>query len=147
MLAQYLVQPMDFLWRLIIFSLGVWLLILLKEGLRYICLRRIGKAQKSYIRGGILWTRGATPYVKCLGAIDIKGYRWSTLLPGMILGWPFIILGFIMANLWIFSAGVLTTASCLADYSVLWRLRGLPKGSWVQDSPFMPGCDVYIPEV
>ncbi len=131
---------------LCLLAVGVWALSAAKEGLRYLGLRYLAGAKPEYLKFGVFWARGGAVYAKCMAAVQLVGYRWATLLPCLLLGW--IPWGITLAweNLWTYSAAAIMAAGTVSDIMVLWRLRGLPRGSWVQDSPFAPGCDVYIPE-
>ncbi len=145
-LSSILANPMGIAAGLCLLAATVWVLNLSKEGMRYLGLRLLAGAKPEYLRFGIFWSRGAAVYAKCMAAVQLVGYRWSALLPCLLLGWIPWVVTLVWGNLWAYSAASMMAAGTISDVMVLWRLRGLPKGSWVQDSPFFPGCDVYIPE-
>lgn len=145
-LAPLLADAAGLVWKLCLFAAGVWLASLAKEGLRFWTLRHVARAKPGYVKFGVVWSRGAAAYAKCMAAVDAGLYRRATLLPGLVMGWIPLAAGLALGAFWLFSAAALLSAETISDMMVLWSLRRLPKGSWVQDSPFAPGCDVYLPQ-
>jgi len=145
-LDALLADPVRLAAGLVLLAASVWALSAAKEALRYLGLCYLAGAKPEYLKFGLFWARGGAVYTKCMAAVSLRGYRWSALLPCLLLGWIPWGITLIWGNLWAYSAASIMVAGTAGDVLVLWRLRGLPKGSWVQDSPFTPGCDVYIPE-
>lgn len=145
-LDALLADPMGLAVGLGLLAASVWALSAAKEALRYLGLRYLAGAKPEYLKMGLFWARGGAVYAKCMAAVPARGYRWSALLPCLLLGWLPWGMALACGSLWAYSAASVMAAGTMGDILVLWRLRGLPKGSWVQDSPFAPGCDVYIPE-
>jgi len=81
-----------------------------------------------------------TPYAHVDAAITASAYRVGTALPGVALGlvpWG-ISIGIGHAPLHLF--GVVFTVVAVGDLMVLWLLRGVAGGAWVQDHPDRVGC-------
>ena len=144
--SAFMANPVSMIGKLCLFAVAVWLLNALKEILRCLGFRFFAGAKKEYIQFGVFWSRGGSVFGKCMAAVDVAGYRWAVILPALILAWLPCLVSFCSGNLWFYSVFAILTAGTWGDLCVLWSLRRLPRGSWVQDSPFAPGCDVYIPE-
>jgi len=144
--SVFLNDPLSLIGKLCLFAVSVWLLSVAKEALRCLGFHFLAGAQWDYIKFGIFFSRGGAVFGKCMAAVNASGYRWAVILPCLLLGWVPAVLSLFWGNLWLYSAFAILFAGTWGDLRVLWSLRGLPAGSWVQDSPFAPGCDVYIPE-
>ena len=144
--SALMTDPVGTIGKLCLFAMAVWLLSAGKEALRCLLFHLLAKAKWEYIRMGVFWSRGGAVFGKCMAAVNAAGYCWATIIPCLILGWLPWLASLLWGNLWLYSAFAILCAGTWGDIRVLWRLIRIPQGSWVQDSPFAPGCDVYIPE-
>jgi len=144
--SGFLADPLTMIGKLCIFAAVVWLLSAAKEALRCVGFHILAGAKWEYIKLSVFWSRGGAVFGKCMAAVNASGYCFATILPCLLLGWVPWLASLFWGNLWLYSAFAIMTAGTWGDIRVLWSLRKLPQGSWVQDSPFAPGCDVYIPE-
>ena len=144
--SAFMTDPLSMLGKLGLFAAGVWLLSAAKEALRCLGFHLFAGAKWEYIKFGVFFSRGGAVYGKCMAAVNASGYRWAVILPCPLLGWVPWAISLFWGNLWLYSAFAILSAGTWGDIRVLWSLRLLPRGSWVQDSPFAPGCDIYIPE-
>jgi hypothetical protein len=127
--------------HIIIFLLLVIAGIFVHEYLHKISWAIFGKKPLSTITFGFQ-LKTLTPYTHCKESMDVVGYRWGALMPGLLLGiLPTLIAVFngdgsilIYGLLFIFTAG--------GDFLILWLIRNVKNGTQVEDHPSRAGCYV-----
>jgi len=133
----------QFAWKFLALGISSWICISCMQLVRYLLFKRQPDVPDGGARIGFLWGKGGMVSCKCLAAIHKTKYM-SILLLSM-LPWPILwILGLVFGCFSMFLIGWLGFASILGDIASMCRLISVPKGSWVQDSPFEPGCEVYL---
>lgn len=94
----------------------------------------LGRASWTDLRFGMHWD-ALTPFARCEVPTRVETYRLAVALPGIVLGaipvgigvstgfWPATFYGFLML------------VAAAGDILMLWLLRVVPSGTWVQDHP------------
>lgn len=100
-----------------------------------------GEASWNDVRFGMHW--GAlTPYARCAIPSRARSYRLAVALPGLVLGVLPLAAGWWTGHWLTTFYGFLMLVAAAGDFLVLWILRGVPSGAWVQDHPEEVGCIV-----
>lgn len=135
-----------FVIKAVILAAAFYAVSALREGIRYLCFMKAEAVKREYLTFGFSIASGGGFYTKCMAAIGRNEYYLAQILPDAIIGWLPLILSFVLGRFWMFACASFLTADSLFRILILIKLGKLPKGSWVQESPFQPGCDVYLPE-
>jgi hypothetical protein len=115
--------------------------IILHEVLHGLSWAIFGKKPFSAIKFGFMW-KTITPYAHVREPLDVSPYRLGAFMPGLVLGiMPFIIAMVTGSGdlLWF---SLLHTTAASGDWLVLWLIRGVKPGSFVEDHPINAGCYV-----
>ena len=100
-----------------------------------------GEASWSNVRFGMHW--GAlTPFARCTIPSRARSYRLAVALPGLVLGMIPLAAGLWTGHWLTTFYGFLMLVAAAGDLLVLWILRRVPSGAWVQDHPEEVGCIV-----
>lgn len=98
-----------------------------------------GEATWSDVRFGMHW-RALTPFARCDVPTRARSYRLAVALPGLVLGGIPLGVG-LTTGYWLAAFyGFLMLVAAAGDLLVLWILRNVPAGAWVQDHPREVGC-------
>jgi hypothetical protein len=100
-----------------------------------------GNASWSDVRFGMHWN-ALTPYARCAIPSRARSYRLAVALPGLVLGALPLAAGWWTGHWLTTFYGFLMLVAAAGDLLVLWILRGVPSGAWVQDHPEEVGCIV-----
>jgi hypothetical protein len=122
----------------------LFLSIVVHEALHGIGFMRFGGAARSDIKYGIMW-RCLTPYAHCKVPLPVGSYRWSLLLPGIVLGGLPTIAGLVLGANIIFIYGLAMTVGAGGDLIMVWLLRDADGDALVQDHPTRMGC-ILLPQ-
>jgi Protein of unknown function (DUF3267). len=98
-----------------------------------------GGAAWAEIEFGFNWS-GFAPYAHCTAPLRCGPYQWAIVLPGFVLGALPSAVGLIAGH-WgttLFAFAMLAAAG--GDGLLLWTLRHVPQGAWVQDHPRKMGA-------
>jgi len=120
-----------FIWA---FVLGV----LLHEGLHGVG-HVWGDASWDDVEFGMHW-KALTPYARCRIPTRARAYRIAVALPGVVLGGGPLLLGWATGDWLTTFFAFLMWVAAAGDLLVLWVLRAVPAGAWVQDHPEQVGC-------
>lgn len=98
-----------------------------------------GEASWADVRFGMHW-QALTPFAQCTVPTRARSYRLAIALPGLVLGVGPLAIG-LWTGTWLatFYAFLMLVAAA-GDFLILWILRGVPAGAWVQDHPQQVGC-------
>jgi len=125
---------------LLAFAVGV----LLHEGLHGLG-HVWGEASWDDVTFGIHW-KALTPFAQCTTPTRARSYRIAIGLPGLVLGGGPLAIG-LWTGAWLATFyGFLMLVAAAGDFLILWTLRGVPAGAWVQDHPRQVGCLVVAGE-
>jgi hypothetical protein len=84
--------------------------------------------------------KALTPFAQCTIPTRARSYRLAIALPGLVLGILPVLFG-LSTGAWLATFyGFLMLVAAAGDLLVLWILRGVPAGAWVQDHPRQVGC-------
>jgi len=83
-----------------------------------------------------------TPYAHCREPMPVEAYRLGTMMPGLLLGLLPVIAGLVTGNTALMLFGLLFTLAAGGDALILWLLRQVKSGQWVEDHPTEAGCYV-----
>mgnify|MGYP006278744029 CR=1 FL=1 len=100
-----------------------------------------GEASWADVRFGMHW-EALTPYARCTIPARARSYRLAVALPGLVLGALPLAAGWWTGHWLTTFYGFLMLVAAAGDLLVLWILRGVPSGAWVQDHPLQVGCIV-----
>jgi hypothetical protein len=107
------------------------------HGLGHVC----GEASWTDVRFGMHW-KALTPFARCTIPSRARSYRLAVALPGLVLGVLPLAAGWWTGHWLTTFYGFLMLVAAAGDVLVLWILRGVPSGAWVQDHPEEVGCIV-----
>ncbi len=99
----------------------------------------LGRIEFKNIRIGFQ-IKSLTPYAHCSLPMSSSAYRWSALLPGIVLGIFPGILFLATGNPSAFILAVIFTIAAGGDFLLIWLLRKIPASALVQDHPEKAGC-------
>jgi hypothetical protein len=85
------------------------------------------------------WT-ALTPFAQCTVPTRARSYRVALALPGLVLGVGPLTIGLLTGGWLATFYGFLMLVAAAGDLLILWILRGVPTGAWVQDHPQQVGC-------
>lgn len=103
-----------------------------------------GKKPFSALKFDIQW-KTLTPYAHLKEPIEINAYRLGGFMPGFVLGILPFILSLILGNGTLLWFSIIQTAAASGDWLILWILRNVKSGTFVEDHPSRAGCYVYEP--
>jgi hypothetical protein len=115
--------------------------VILHEALHAVGYVWLGKARRDEIKFGFSW-RGLAPYAHCKKAMPVRAYRWSVLLPGLLLGVLPGVLGLLTGAGWLIVYGGLMLVAAGGDTAVLLAIRHIPGNVLVLDHPSKVGCQI-----
>jgi hypothetical protein len=84
--------------------------------------------------------RRLTPFARCAAPLPAAGYRWSVLLPALLLGVVPAAIGLALGCFWVTVVGATMIGAAGGDLAVLWAIRAVPGPALVRDHPSKPGC-------
>jgi hypothetical protein len=102
-----------------------------------------GQVPRHAIKFGFKW-KVLTPYAHSRAPMPVNGYRWGTILPGLLLGILPSLLATAVGNGFLLAFGLFFTFAAGGDFLILWLLRGVPGEAQVADHPSKVGCVVYV---
>ena len=104
-----------------------------------------GRKPLSAIKFGFQW-KSLTPYAHLKEPVEVNPYRIGAFMPGFVLGiLPyFLSLASGDGNLFWFS--LIHTSAAGGDWLILWLIRNVKSGIFVEDHPTNAGCYVIEPE-
>ncbi|WP_103029904.1 DUF3267 domain-containing protein [Salinibacter altiplanensis] len=100
---------------------------------------RWGGAAWSEIEFGVNW-EGLAPYAHCAAPLRCGAYRRAIALPGLVLGALPLAAGLATGHWGTTLFAFVMLAAAGGDVLLLWMLRGVPRGEWVQDHPRKMGA-------
>jgi len=104
-----------------------------------------GEASWADVQFGMHW-KALTPFAQCTVPTRARSYRIAIALPGLMLGVVPLGVG-VATGIWLATFyGFLMLVAAAGDFLILWILRGVPAGAWVQDHPQQVGCLVVAGE-
>ena len=86
--------------------------------------------------------KALTPYAHCKELLELRAYRIGALMPGFVLGILPSTIGIVTGNGRIMIFGLLFTLGSGGDLLILWLIRKVHAGEFVQDHPTRAGCYV-----
>lgn len=98
-----------------------------------------GGAAWSEVKFGFNWS-GLAPYAYCGAPLRCGAYRWAIVLPGLVLGAVPLAVGLTTGRWGVTLFGFVMLAAAGGDALLLWMLRAVPRGAWVQDHPHRMGA-------
>lgn len=98
---------------------------------------------RSEIHIGVKW-KLLTPFAHSSARMPVRGYRWGTFLPGLLLGVVPSLLAIVGGSLLLMGFGFFFTATAGGDFLILWLLRSVPLQAQVADHPSRVGATVYF---
>lgn len=93
-----------------------------------------GEASWEDLRFGVHW-KALTPFAQCEVPTRVQTYRIAVALPGIVLGMIPLGVGLITGYWLAAFYGFLLLVAAAGDFLMLWILRAVPAGTWVQDHP------------
>lgn len=128
-------------WNITLLIILILTGIVIHELLHGISWMVIGKKPFSAIKFGFMW-KTITPYAHFKEPLEVNAYRLGIFMPGLVLGIiPFIIAMLTGSGdlLWF---SLLHTTAASGDWLVLWIIRSVKPGLFVEDHPTNAGCYV-----
>lgn len=93
-----------------------------------------GEASWEDVQFGMNW-KALTPFANCQVPMRVQTYRLAVALPGLVLGILPLGVG-LTTGYWLATFyGFLMLVAAAGDLLMLWILRVVPVGTWVQDHP------------
>jgi hypothetical protein len=127
------------------FLLAVIIGVVIHEYIHKIGWAVFGKKPFSVIKFGFQW-KTLTPYAHCTEPMEVNGYRWGAILPGLLLGVLPILIAILNGNGTLFIYGLLFLFAAGGDFLILWLIRNVKTGTEVEDHPTRAGCYVFNKE-
>lgn len=94
----------------------------------------LGEASWADVRFGMHW-KALTPFASCSVPTRVGSYRLAIALPALVLGGLPLAIGLTTGYWLITFYGFLMLVAAAGDILMLWILRVVPAGTWVQDHP------------
>lgn len=105
-----------------------------------------GEMPHHAVKFGFNW-RALAPYAHCKEPVEVNAYRWGTAMPGIVLGvLPFLV-GLVTGNGWFSLFGYLFIVTASGDILILWLIRNIDSGIYVQDHPEKAGCKIVASSI
>lgn len=98
--------------------------------------------EKLVIDFGILW-KMLTPYCHCKEPLQIKHYRFSLIMPTIVLGFVPFLVSLFLGSLFLLFFAIIMTIGGIGDFMIMHLLKKEKSNDWVQDHPSEAGCFVY----
>lgn len=136
-------------WRLLLDHVG-WAVLLLVAGtvvhelLHGAAWAVFARKPWSAIQIGFQW-KTLTPFAHCREPMPVGPYRIGAAVPGLVLGLVPALAGIAAGWGGVFLFGLLFTVAAAGDLLILWLLRNVPAGRYVDDHPTRAGCLVLGP--
>lgn len=111
----------------------------LHEVIHLLAYRFLGKVPGNKIHIGFQF-KSLTPYAHCNQPISLTAYRWSALLPGILMGLLPGMFFLINGNAYLFLLAAIFTIAAGGDFLLVWLLRNIPATALVLDHPEKAGC-------
>ena len=127
--------------KLMYFILILIIGIIIHELMHGVSWSYFGKKPLNAIKFGFQ-LKALTPYAHCKEPLEVRAYRRGALMPGFVLGILPSVIGIITGNGWIMTFGLLFTLASGGDLLILWLIRKVKAGEFVQDHPTRAGCYV-----
>jgi hypothetical protein len=102
-----------------------------------------GGVPRSEIHIGVKW-KLLTPFAHTPARMSLRGYRWGTFLPGLLLGIVPSLLSVISGSLLLMVFGFFFTITAGGDFLILCLLRNVPGKAQVTDHPSRVGAIIYL---
>jgi hypothetical protein len=103
-----------------------------------------GRKPFSAIKFGFQW-KTITPYAHLKEPVEVSAYRIGGFMPGFILGILPYLLSLVLGDGNLFWFGLVHTAAAGGDWLILWLIRNVKRGMFVEDHPTNAGCYVLEP--
>lgn len=100
-----------------------------------------GNTSRNAIKFGVNW-RALAPYAHCEVPLEINAYRWGAVMPGIVLGLLPYLIGLMSGSGWFTLFGYLFLITASGDFLILWLIRKIESGEFVQDHPDEAGCKI-----
>ncbi len=113
--------------------------VILHELLHAIGWMTAGRVEWHDIKFGV---KSMTPYTHCKVPVSASVYRFSVLLPGIVLGLIPGWIGCMVNSFWWVVFGIAMFTSAAGDLMIIWLLRDLPSTAQILDHPSKMGCQV-----
>lgn len=127
------------LWK---FYLGIFIGIILHEGIHAFGFIMFGKAKLSEIKFGIIW-KHITPYAHCKIPMTVNSYRISLMLPVIITGILPMILALAIGNGLLMSVSIFLIAGGIGDLIIFYKINTFSGNALLKDLPDAIGCIIY----
>ncbi|MEE2897564.1 MAG: metalloprotease family protein [Gemmatimonadota bacterium] len=75
-------------------------------------------------------------------SISVAAYRWSALLPGLLLGVLPFLGALVSSSVWLAAWGIFFTLAASGDLLVVWLVRDVSSDALVIDHSSRCGCEV-----
>lgn len=137
-------RPISFLVFFISFLATLILGIVIHELIHGLTWAIAGHKPLSAIKFGFQW-QSLTPYAHCPEPLEVNAYRLGGSMPLIVLGILPALIGIGTGNGWSMFFGFIFTLAASGDLLVLWLIRGVKPGQFVQDHPTRVGC--YLMEM
>jgi hypothetical protein len=146
-LRLYLQDNLDWLKRALPFIIFGSMIggVIAHELLHAITWARAAKSGFKAIRFGMIW-KSLTPYCHCTEQLSLNAYRLGVIMPGLVLGFLPLMIGFIIGHIGLFLFGFFFTIAAGGDFIMMYLLRYEAVDSFVQDHPDKIGCIVFRKE-
>jgi hypothetical protein len=133
-IGQFIDAPLLFILSIIFGSV-------IHELIHAICWSWLDGIPWTKIHFGFKW-KWLTPYVHCPEPVEVSNYRWGVAMPGIVLGILPYLLALVLQNGWLLGFGLFFTIAAGGDILILWLLRSVGQGRYVQDHPELIGCKI-----
>jgi hypothetical protein len=124
---------------ILIFLAAYLVLIVAHELLHALGYKLFGRAKTKF---GVN-LKALMPYAAAQSPMSITAYRWSVVLPTLVLVPPLIFIGLDAGSFGFYVMGVLLLVSGFGDGWIMWALRKYGSNVTVMDHPSKAGCIVY----
>ena len=98
-----------------------------------------GRKSWRAIKIGILWW-ALTPYAHCTEPLEVNAYRVGGVMPAVLLGIVPCFYSVVFGSGGWLAFGILFTLAAGGDMVMLWVLRNVERGKFVEDHPSKVGC-------
>jgi len=99
----------------------------------------------SAIQLGVRW-RSVSPYAHPREPMQVAAYRAGAVMPAIVLGLGPSLAAIALGAPRLMAWGLVFVLAAGGDFVVLWLIRRVPAGRYVQDHPTRAGCQVLAPE-
>ncbi|MDV3352023.1 DUF3267 domain-containing protein [Leptolyngbyaceae cyanobacterium CCMR0082] len=138
---QFFIGISIFLRHPLLCLIGIVAGTILHESIHGLTWKFFGNKPSSAIKYGVKW-KALAPYAHCKEPMDVRAYKLGVAMPGVLLGLVPAILGILTSNSLFLTFGLLFTMAAGGDIVILWLLREVETGMYVEDHPTRIGCYV-----